>query len=603
MGALTVVLREAVQNSWDAKVGDHIRFALDYYRPSPEQRKCLLEQVISEQPENARIHEKVTADDFAVLVFSDRGTSGLNGPVTANTPTEEPNQRRNFVDFMFEIGRDAAKGIAGGTYGFGKSSFFLLSRVSTVCVHTRCLHNGKYEERLMAAHLGTSVAGRTTGRVWWGRAGRDFPEPLIGKDAGELAERLGFRPFVGDELGTSIMVFAPRLTIDGDNRPAEEQATTKDVIGSLRTSIIQWFWPKMKPAKDGRPPITFSITHGGNEISIPAIDDYAPYGFYSEALSAIEDFRASGTKPPAGEIVVIESQSPKAVLGYLCLLRRPKKPRNQVPGDFEEESARELADQSHHVALLREPRLVVKYLAGPNPPSEGVDVAGVFIVDERSAGGQVENAFALSEPPVHDDWVPAALENRTHKVYVNGALRRIRERVGEFVQPFTDNPSGEAAQPGLGAFSEMMGGLLVKTTGTSARVQAPSGGSGGGGGGANQSAAKVNVAAGRLERNPEFGLVLAVPFTVEAPPEISELRIAAHAVVLLDGGTEREPPPGADSAEIKAFVHRTPDGTVTDRREGPSATIPRSASPGSWYALAGIPDDARVRVTIAVQET
>jgi hypothetical protein len=275
-----------------------------------------------------------------------------------------------------------------------------------------------------------------------------------------------------------------------------------------------------------------------------------------------------------------------------------------VPGDFEEDSARELADQSHHVALLRKPRLVVKYLAGPKPPSEGVDVAGVFIVDDRSADGEVENAFALSEPPVHDDWVPAALESRAHKVYVNGALKRIRERLGGFVLPFTDSTTAEAPQPGLGAFSEMMGGLLATTTGTGARAQPPnSEGSGGGQNGNQSGRARMTVTEGRLENHLSFGLILAVPFSIEKGSKNGPLKVSAVASVLLDGGTEREPPEGAEGPVVRGFERRQTDGSVIESRTGTSFLIAPPFSDGMWHALASIPADARVRLTIGVEET
>ncbi len=600
MGSLTVVLREAVQNSWDARVGDEVRFAIHYYKPNAEQKRVLLERMFAVQPSAAQIRERIAREDFAVLVFSDRGTTGLNGPIAANIPTISPGQRRNFVDFMFEIGRDSAKGIAGGTYGFGKSSFFLLSRVSTVCVHTRCLSDGDFQERLMVAHLGISSPGRTTGRAWWGKPGRPHPEPLIDAAATELAGEVGLPAFSDNDLGTSIMVLAPRLTSEGANNPAGEQATAREVIASLGTSIVQWFWPKMMPTATGRPAIAFSITHGGTEVRVPAPADQAPYCFFAEALAALEAFKRTGAKPPAGDVRVIASQSPNATLGHLCLLRRPKGTRIQVPGDFEEESAKELADQSHHVALLRAPRLVVKYLAGPKPPSEALDVAGVFLVDELSNGGEVENAFALSEPPVHDDWVSAALESRTHKVYVNGALKRIKESIGDFVLPHTDSSSSETPQPGLGAFSEMMGGLLAATTGTSARANPPSPGGGGGGGG-NPGRVRLLVAEGRLENHATFGVVLAVPFTIEnagkTPPTVT-----AAASVVLDGSTERDPPNGAEAPMIRAFERRQADGKLLESRDGTTMVFAVPGAGETWHALASIPPDARVRLSLSVQE-
>lgn len=602
MGALTVVLREAVQNSWDARVGSAVAFSIHYFRPDETQKRALLETVFVKQPKAARLREQISQGPFGVLVFSDRGTSGLNGPIRADTPVDEVGAPRNFVDFMFDIGRDEGKGIGGGTYGFGKSSFFSLSIAGTVCVHTRCVRNGAYEERLMAAHLGTSAPGRTTGRAWWGAPGNKNPEPVIDAPAAALASSIGLPAFTGDECGTTIMVLGPRLATDGDDRPAEERTSVKEVIASLGTSIVQWFWPKMIPGRNGTPAITFRVIHEATELQVRPPASYPPYSIFSEALSAIDEYRRSRAEPADGKIIIIQSQRPAAVLGHLCLLRRPKRHRSTLPGDFEEESARELADQSHHVALLRGPRLVVRYLAGPKPPSELVDIAGVFIVDESSMKGDVENAFALSEPPVHDDWVAAALESRNHKTYVRIALKRIREQLGEFVLPFTEPGAEASAQPGLGAFSEMMGGLLATTTGTGARAQKPQGGAGGGGGGSGTGKPRITVSAGSLQLHPQHGRILSVPFTVESGAMAGPVEIKASACVLLDSGTEVEPPTGTVSPVIKSIILRRTKDAVGEVYPGSLVRLDRVPEAAVWEAIATVPADARVKVTLNIAE-
>src|SRR4051812_44975955 len=70
MGPLTVVLREAVQNSWDARVGDHVGFDIHYFTPTPQQKVALLDNVFAEQPEGSRLRKAVAAQGFAALIFS-----------------------------------------------------------------------------------------------------------------------------------------------------------------------------------------------------------------------------------------------------------------------------------------------------------------------------------------------------------------------------------------------------------------------------------------------------------------------------------------------------------------------------------------------------
>lgn len=358
----------------------------------------------------------------------------------------------------------------------------------------------------------------------------------------------------------------------------------------------------MIPNSSGRPDIEFGVSYESSVIETPRPADYAPFGSYIEALTAIAAYKLSGAQPPAGKVLRIESERPQALLGHLCLLRRPKRPRTHVTADHEEDSARELADQSHHVALLRSPRLVVKYLATKKPAAEQLDIVGVFLVDAGSERGDVEKAFALSEPPVHDDWVAAALENRTHKIYVNGAIRRIRERLGEFALPFTDNGTGVAPQPSLGAFSEMMGALLAESCfGTGARVQ-PDRESGPVGAGQPRVARLTVTDVGSLQIHPQFGRIVSVPFRVDAPAGKHAITVGAKAAVIVDSGAEREPPEGAELPVVKGFVF-TPHGSSTrEVHWGTSVKIPLSRS-GSWFAIATVPSDAKVRVTLNVDSS
>ena len=227
-----------------------------------------------------------------------------------------------------------------------------------------------------------------------------------------------------------------------------------------------------------------------------------------------------------------------------------------------------------------------------------LDIAGVFLVDERSLDGEIEKAFSLSEPPVHDDWVSAALDDRHHKIYVNGALRRIKEQLQEFTMPAAENGGVEAPQPGLGAFSEMLGGLLAESClGTGARVQPVGGGAGGGGGARGLKVAITDAPA--LQLHPKYGRVLAVPFRVEAA-SAARITLRAKAAVVLDGGLEREPPEGADQAVVKAMIFQ-PDGTAAAQEFAGDHAEHSKASSGRWTALAFVPADAKIRVSVSAE--
>jgi len=148
----------------------------------------------------------------------------------------------------------------------------------------------------------------------------------------------------------------------------------------------------------------------------------------------------------------------KQHLGKLALERFPHRQHQPRPSD----ETSPIPQMSHHVALMRQPELVVRYLEGPELPNSYVEYAGVFISDEA-----VDKIFADAEPPTHDDWISNFLENRRERTYINVALREIKTKLTEFVRPSaTQTVPGELIP--LGAFANQLGALLPGQTGNAA---------------------------------------------------------------------------------------------------------------------------------------
>ena len=82
----------------------------------------------------------------------------------------------------------------------------------------------------------------------------------------------------------------------------------------------------------------------------------------------------------------------------------------------------------NHIALMRNAKLVVKYLQGP-PKVEG-NYSGIFITNRDF---QIDEAFAKSEPPTHDNWSVQQLDDSDQKKIVKHAFNKLNEKISEMI--------------------------------------------------------------------------------------------------------------------------------------------------------------------------
>ena len=112
---------------------------------------------------------------------------------------------------------------------------------------------------------------------------------------------------------------------------------------------------------------------------------------------------------------------------------------------------------SHHIALMRPIELVVKYMEGAALPDERLEWAAVFVASHDE---EVERAFADSEPPAHDDWIPANFPRGRAKSLVNIALKRLREIAAGIGVKGTAQPGSLGKGPPLARVAGRLGAAL-----------------------------------------------------------------------------------------------------------------------------------------------
>ncbi len=513
---LQTVIREAVQNVADsAKLGIGPEIVIRVRRLTAEQLEVLRQHMLVRLPGEptscARLTEFLDRNEAVVMEICDFGTSGLGGPTRADRiPIGTENT--DFIDFLRNIGtpRDTEQG--GGTYGFGKAALYRVSRCSTILVDS--LVAGDAERRLIGCHIGNSyeepengMHRRYTGRHWWGKLDSEdsIVDPVVGEEAEQLASALGFLSRGDGRTGTSIMI------LDFENEGEE-----LETVGHRIAESLLWnFWPRMMRDTPADRRFSCAVEVNGVSINIPSPEEFSPLHLFVKAMRAARE--GSGD-----DVHRISSRRPIKDLGILAMekgLRTPRRPLVDEDSIF--------PPVSKHIALMRPVELVVKYLEGEALPDERIEWGGVFIA---SSEHEVERAFANSEPPAHDDWIPDNLPKSPAKTFVNVALRRLKAHAFDMGNLTNGQPSTSSSGPPLARVAGKLGMVLESVGGDGA-------GRNGGGGGGGTRLARARASRPVFERLEHDGDSTIAVFSSEVRQDArrSGRVLTAKAAVAIEG--------------------------------------------------------------------
>ncbi len=453
-----VLVREAIQNSWDAKRNDvgGIQVEIGRCVLDTQRIRVCREHILVDPPLGLGLGEAIV-EGMQTLYFADFGTHGLGGPTRADRAGEP----RDFVDFVRNIGQPPDKDFAGGSFGYGKAAFYIASRAHTIVVDTLCASpDGGHERRLLGCALGENfeVDGRPyTGRHWWGRIVDGTPEPLTGDDAAAVAEALGLPERTGPtRMGTTVLVFAPELT--------PETADGSDCTMEFIADALAWnFWPRMIDTPGGvKRSMEFRLIDNGVRVRVPNPRTHPQLRGFVEAMDRMRE-------EPGGDDDFLFDRAiaclrPVRTLGRLTVQKGPAAPAD-LPDRAVPQGARATAAAVHHVALMRTPEIVVKYLPGMAPVAGKLGYSGVF-----KCALDVDEAFKAAEPPTHDDWVHRSVQDRQHRSFVKIALERVlgvcREAAGYDASIRALN---QAEGIPLGEFADALATLMPGNEGPGAR--------------------------------------------------------------------------------------------------------------------------------------
>lgn len=469
-----ILVRETAQNSWDARLPDEpvVGFQFHLRRATPDVRE-VLEDLFPQKIPGLGLTEELGSEDLWLLEVSDRGTKGLGGPtrndlaVSGDTPTD-------FIDFLLRVGAPRNSRMGGGTYGFGKSIAYTATQSGTMLVWTKCRLDGRLESRFLGSGIGSSYdEGKYhyTGRHWWGASSeRDSVEPLLDDSADALGDALFTCPFGTGETGTSMLLIAPDLGGHGQDAAAKY---AKD----LAEGILWNLWPKLIP-DSGRPAMDIKVFLDHEPVEIPRPEEHPILKHFVASLKSVraqQAGRQDGVSPFTKGMEVkgaLRGRGANRLYGHTAVTRFPAPdPRDLHRTPFDPSAG------IRHVCLMRhDAELVVKYLKSTEDPESEAAWAGVFKPSEEH-----DDAFALSEPPTHDDWEPGAMSDADAKGVVSIGLRRLNLAIGDYLQPaHTEDRASETgvSMAGLGdALAGLVWGQVGSApsprTGTGARVKRP----------------------------------------------------------------------------------------------------------------------------------
>jgi hypothetical protein len=586
MEAIEVLVREAIQNCWDARRDgvETVEVEIGARTLDDATIALLRDRVLPDTPPKLPLSPQL-GDGLQLLHFADFGTAGLGGPTRADVEGKP----RDFADFVRNIGQAPDKELGGGSYGYGKAAFYISSKASTIIVDTYCLK--EKERRLIAYGLGEQFhedGTLYTGRHWWGVLEGDVPEPLLGDAAATLAAELGLPERGPDDYGTTVAIVAPDL-----HAAALDEDLDLDSGMAFIAECLLWnFWPKMTAPAGERPAMSFRLSVEGEQRELEDPRRHPRIGPFAEAMDLLRDPSRATPGDPFSIRRELECHSPKKHVGTFALCQRAT--TAITSGGLMTSGAKATAGGVHHVALMRTGELVVTYWDGPVLPVPERGYAGVF-----RCTVELDPVFCASEPPTHDSWNPQSLPKPRERKYVNACFRRMDEIARGLVGTGSAGP-GLGANVAVGRFADRLASLLGGLGGPGARqVPQPqpgtgaggTGGGGGGGGGTVTGPQIVQVDEPELRIDSAGEIAIVAPFVLDTAGAAARLR-ARVEVLTTDGKVEKEPPIGAI---VPVVLRWTGPGDATLNGAGVETS---AGADGRWEVWVEHHPDLMVRIAI-----
>ena len=263
---IDLLVRESIQNSSDASLrepGDSFGVNFNYRKFSPKAFNSLLSDV------SGILNERFDCDEADYLEIRDYKTSGLTGEVRPSEVAKNPDDHGNYFKLVFDTGKEQTNsddGMAGGSWGYGKSVYFRFG-IGLVVFYSHIKTESGFESRLIVSLIENendpgailkNVRLDSIGRAWWGKNESGSKDLLPVTDEDEIKSVLdvfGVAPFGSSETGTSIIIpyIDTQKLIEGifpDHCGISEEVIAMcsfkdDIVEYTRLAIQKWYAPKI----------------------------------------------------------------------------------------------------------------------------------------------------------------------------------------------------------------------------------------------------------------------------------------------------------------------------------------------------------------------
>lgn len=243
---IDLFVREVIQNSADAILPKK-EFGIINFNTGKFNRDALCE-TLSEISEPIK---KICNDyEYDFISISDKNTCGLLGGYPKNEDGT-PNNLYNLVyDFMND--KEDSVGVAGGSYGVGKSVYFKYGR-GMCFYYSRTYENGVYKNKLAGTLIQDErdedcfTGKNSSGIAYFVDSGKI---PIYDENSiKEFLNIFGLKPYSNNETGTVVII--PFIDLDvllSKNNNSDfdiQRYWLKSIEKCLEMSIQRWYFPRI----------------------------------------------------------------------------------------------------------------------------------------------------------------------------------------------------------------------------------------------------------------------------------------------------------------------------------------------------------------------